>query len=225
MLAAAAPLLLPFRTPPPTMTASFEPTVEQTSHRLFNGRGFFIRATAVGNAGFDPLGLASQTELLVPLRQAELKHGRLAMIAMIALPAQEMIHPMLAGVLGAPNLLVGGLSPSLINGGLDPERLSQAPQLAAAFALGAAAMAAVETRDIRARSQDGLAFNEWAGDSVAGAVGFDPLGITTDMPATERFELQEAEMLNGRLAMLAAVWCVMQECRLGMPVAMPALML
>ena len=38
------------------------------------------------------------------------------------------------------------------------------------------------------------------------------------MPATERFELQEAEMVNGRLAQLAVLWCVVQEVRLGQPV-------
>eukprot|EP00966_Prymnesium_polylepis_P248090 5736929-Prymnesium_polylepis.2 len=44
---------------------------------MISARGFFIRAVAVGNSGFDPLGLSSP-ETLVPLRQAEIKHGRRA---------------------------------------------------------------------------------------------------------------------------------------------------
>ena len=54
---------------------------------LFSGRGFFIGAAFVGNQGFDPLGLAT-AERLVPLRHAELKHGRLAMLGALAIPAQ-----------------------------------------------------------------------------------------------------------------------------------------
>ena len=38
------------------------------------------------------------------------------------------------------------------------------------------------------------------------------------MPATERFELQEAEMLNGRLAMLAVAGSVMFEVEIGKPI-------
>ena len=42
---------------------------------LFSGRGFFIRAAAVGNAGFDPLQIAGSPDKLVALRHAEVRHG------------------------------------------------------------------------------------------------------------------------------------------------------
>jgi len=111
--------------------------VQRTSHGLFSGRGFFIRAAAVGNAGFDPLGIAS-SDRLVPLRHAEVKHGRLAMLAVLAIPAQESFHPLLAKLTGCRNMLSYGLSPSVLNGGLDK------PELGGAFAIGAFLMAVVE---------------------------------------------------------------------------------
>merc|ERR1712032_661908 len=63
------------------------------SHSLF-GRGFFVSAAFIGNSGFDPLQLAT-AENLVSLRSAELKHGRLAMLAALGWPAQEYFHPFL----------------------------------------------------------------------------------------------------------------------------------
>ena len=89
--------------------------------RLFEDKGrFFITAPFVGNAGIDPFNIATP-EHLVALRHAEVKHGRLAMIAAIAWPAQELVHPALAKMVGVDDLLASthGLSPSLIAGGLD----------------------------------------------------------------------------------------------------------
>ena len=166
----------------------------QMAANLFSSeRGFFIRASAVGNAGFDPLGLAN-SDTLPALRHAELKHGRLAMMATLGLIVQEAIHPILSSWTGTTNVLTDGLAPTFINGGLNK------PECAPAIAFGAGVMMVSEMRDIRARQSLGLSFNEWKPDTVAGDIGFDPLGFTRNMPATERFELQEAEMLNGRLA-------------------------
>uniref|UniRef100_A0A6T7ZBA7 Uncharacterized protein n=1 Tax=Prymnesium polylepis TaxID=72548 RepID=A0A6T7ZBA7_9EUKA len=178
---------------------------------MISARGFFIRAVAVGNSGFDPLGLSSP-ETLVPLRQAEIKHGRLAMLAAVAWPMQEMLHPLLARASGARSLLPDGLSPTALNGGLEQ------PEVAPAIAFGFSVMMMAEFQDIRKRATEGLKFNEWAEDSVAGDLDYDPLGIAMGKPATERFELQEAEMLNGRLAMLAVVAYITSEVFLGVPI-------
>ena len=202
LAAPAATSLAPRRALPPQMTT------------MFNGRGFFIRAAAVGNAGFDPLGI-STADTLVPLRHAEIKHGRLAMLAAISIPIQEMWHPALARIAGAPDVLAStnGLSPTVINGGLFSH-----PELAPAIACGATMMAAVEVIDITRRAKEGLKFNEYHPDSVAGDVQFDPLRLATDLPATERFELQEAEMLNGRVAMVALISFVLYESMMGSPI-------
>ena len=86
-------------------------------------------------AGFDPLGLAnfdlnigsaydkkrSAALVLQDYRDAELKHGRLAMLAAVAWPLQEKLNPLLAAKFHVPNLVAetGGLSPSVLNGGLE----------------------------------------------------------------------------------------------------------
>merc|ERR1719359_1877890 len=87
-----------------------------------------------GDVGFDPLGLAnfdllldsatdkqrSAALVMRDYRDAELKHGRLAMLAAVAWPMQEKINPYLAAKFRMPNLVAetGGLSPSVLNGGL-----------------------------------------------------------------------------------------------------------
>jgi len=184
------------RAPPPTMTS------------LFKGRGFFVRAVAVGNSGL-ALPDFAQPEIITPLRHAELKHARLAMLAAIALPAQELIHPRICSLLSCRDMLSNG--PTLSNGLYQPE-------IAPALAFALVVMAAVECQDIMIRSSQGLGFNEWSEDSVAGDLGFDPLRIARDLPATEKFELQEAEMLNGRVAMLALAAFIAWEASTGSPV-------
>merc|ERR1712127_11472 len=74
----------------------------------------------VGNKGFDPLNLAKTLEELDTFREAEIKHGRLAMLAAVGWPLSERLQPYLAKSMGAPDLLAaGGKAPSLLNGGLE----------------------------------------------------------------------------------------------------------
>ena len=182
---------------------------------VFSGRGFFVSAAFVGNAGWDPLNLASEANL-VALRNAEVKHGRLAMLAAVGWPAQELIHPLLVDALRGlkPHdvLRAGGLSPSLFAGGLEQ------PEVAPALAFTLVVGSLFEIREIQLRTAKGLAINEWAPDSVAGDVSFDPMKIATDLTVTDRFELQQAEIINGRLAMLMCLAYAAVEGLLGVPV-------
>ena len=188
MLHAAQPVV---RTSVPTMTVE-SPTTPT-----------FFPAKALGDYGFDPLGLGNDNRV-VPFRHAELKHGRLAMLAAVAWPIQEIFHPALVDSLrktnpGAADMLVesGGMSPSLLNGGL--EQLQIAPALALTVFIGSV----IDLQDIKNREKAGLAFNEWSLDSTAGDLRFDPLNIASGLPADGRLKFQEAELLNGRLAMMA----------------------
>merc|ERR1719484_478984 len=77
---------------------------------------------SIGDYGFDPLNLGTD-ETFVPFREAEIKHGRLAMLAAVAWPLQEIFHPIAVDLLrgaGVTGVLVetNGFSPSLLNGGL-----------------------------------------------------------------------------------------------------------
>ena len=164
---------------------------------LFSKKGFFISASFVGNDGVDPLNL-SGSPLLVPLRHAEVKHGRLAMLAAIGWPAAEYLHPLMSRALSLPSCLsANGCAPNIFNGGIAQPEVSNS--LLAVLIVGAI----FEAQELQLRLAQGLKLNEWANDSVAGELFFDPLNLATAKPVTERFELQQAEIINGRLAMLA----------------------
>ena len=81
----------------------------------------WVDANFVADYGWDPLGL-SRVDLtptrvlgeqrpfpfvLRDYREAELRHGRLAMLAAIAWPVQELLSPVLSRVLREPQLLIG----------------------------------------------------------------------------------------------------------------------
>mmetsp|Transcript_66036 Transcript_66036/g.147412 ORF Transcript_66036/g.147412 Transcript_66036/m.147412 type:complete len:148 (+) Transcript_66036:411-854(+) len=137
------------------------------------------------------------------------------MLAALGWPLQEMVHPLIIERLNAfhlRNCLPEGLSPSILTSGLDQ------PEVASALALGIVVGAAFEIEEMRLRMSKGLGFNQWALDSVAGDVSFDPLRVASDMPVTERFELQQGEMVNGRLAMLMVVSYAIIEASLHVPI-------
>lgn len=52
----------------------------------------------IGNKGFDPLNCATDIETLKKYREAEIKHGRLAMLAAIGWPFSELFHPYLSEI-------------------------------------------------------------------------------------------------------------------------------
>merc|ERR1719460_1474142 len=165
---------------------------------------FDVRSVGrLGENGFDPLGLGTD-ETFVPFREAEIKHGRLAMLAAVAWPLQEILHPFLVDTLrssgiNARDLLVetGGFSPSLLNGGLTQYEIVPVLSLAVYMA------AVLELKDIKAREAQGLKFNEYSKDSLPGDLKFDPLRIAAGLPTEEKVEFLEKELLNGRLAMIA----------------------
>ena len=74
-----------------------------------------------GNADFDPLRLGSASPALLKYyREAELKHGRLAMLAAVGWPASELWDQKLADTFGVGTALTSKLeAPSVLNGGLD----------------------------------------------------------------------------------------------------------
>ena len=142
--------------------------------------------------------------LFTPLREAELKHSRLAMLAAVGWPVSELIHPSLVNAMGAPNLLVDGRAPSLVNGGLfEPGLL---PALSAAMFLGAT----LELIDLRMKQTSGLdtvlgsiaaSYQEASGVDGASFIprprqpghisNWDPLGFYSRMPSNEQREVME----------------------------------
>jgi light-harvesting complex I chlorophyll a/b binding protein 4 len=150
---------------------------------------------------FDPLGYASAegvTEGKVRFyREAELKHGRVAMLASLGFLVGEQFHPLFGGDINVPSYIAFQETP-----------------LQAFFFPVVCSLAIFEVFSVFSfmNPKDGM----WAikSDHKAGDFGFDPLGLKPASPA-EFAEMQTKELNNGRLAMLAMAGMVGQELATG----------
>jgi hypothetical protein len=162
---------------------------------LLKERSPLLFSPMVGNKGFDPLNLASDNGLLLQYREAELKHGRLAMLASVGWVFSELFHNQLALWTNNPTYLQAAANgeyekaPSVLNGGLElvPVSLWIGTFLVAAIA---------EMFRLFATWENPMSF-------TPGDLGFDPLGFSKQADERERAELALKEVNNGRLAMLA----------------------
>ncbi len=148
---------------------------------------------------FDPLGLASKAtpNLLRKYREAELTHGRIAMLASVGFLVGEAVQ----------GTFPGALSGSGIN------QLSQLPGVDYIYFFAGAF--AIETQRVRnvivnpttcAKEEIG----KYKLDSIPGDLGFDPFGLKPENEEEFRIK-QTKELQNGRLAMIAASGFLAQE--------------
>lgn len=181
----------------------------------------FVDFNFVADYGWDPLGfskidlhLGSARDKQRPFqavlrdyREAEIRHGRLAMLAAIAWPTQELLSPMLSRALREPLLLTetAGRSPSVLNGGLEQSTI---PATLGVFAL---LIAAVDLYALQRREERG---DDW----LPGDLGFDPLNVLGGASLDARRKMQAREIDNGRLAMVALTLMVIEEAVTGLPV-------
>mmetsp|Transcript_23975 Transcript_23975/g.70646 ORF Transcript_23975/g.70646 Transcript_23975/m.70646 type:complete len:181 (+) Transcript_23975:95-637(+) len=140
-------------------------------------------------------------------REAELRHGRLAMLAALAWPVQELLNPVLSRALREPMLLAetAGRSPSVLNGALLEGSIPFF--VAAAFAL----ISAVDAYSLKLKEARG---EDW----LLGDFGFDPLKILGGADVATRRDFQEKELNNGRLAMVAVTLYVIEEALFKAPI-------
>ena len=185
------------------------------SHALpFLTRPLHLDGSLAGDAGFDPLGLAAASpDRLVFMREAEVRHARLAMLAVAGWVAEELAGGRLAAMAGvAPLLRYGDRAPSILNGGLGHALAPFFPAFAAVVAL-AGAVEVVQDYGRRSRPV------EYA-SKASGDIGFDPLGLYNVRGATAegRQAMEGAELKHGRLAMLAITAFAVQEACTGVGV-------
>ena len=151
---------------------------------------------------FDPLGFGAKANeaTLKRYREAELTHGRVAMLATVGFLVGEKVE-------GSSFLFDASIKGPAIT------HLAQVPPLFWAFlimGIGAAEQTRaeigwVDPADVPV-DQPGLLREDY----VPGDLGFDPLGLKPSDPAA--FEtMQTKELQNGRLAMLAAAGFMAQE--------------
>jgi len=152
---------------------------------------------------FDPLGLSKDLSIseIKRYREAEVTHGRVAMMATVGYLVAENFHPLFGGQITGPA----------------NSHLGQVQEVAPIFFFGLAL--AIGNRELE-RALTGWEKPRIAGeagniallrdDYYPGDIGFDPLGLKPSDPA-EFAEMQTKELQHGRLAMLAAAGMIVQE--------------
>jgi len=151
---------------------------------------------------FDPLGLAKELDLteMKRFREAEVTHGRVAMLATVGFLVAESFHPLFGGAIGGPAIYhlgaVRAVEPAFFE--------------ALAVSIGAAELFRALVGWVSPTELEKYFGGELKAGYYPGDIGFDPLGLKpTD--AKEFEAMQTKELNNGRLAMLAAMGLIVQE--------------
>lgn len=160
-------------------------------------------ANVPGDSGFDPLGLCSDVPTFVQYREAELKHGRLAMFAAVAWPLAEIVDQSLVDSDDATQQSYDFL---VATGG------KMLPQLGGENDTFVEFFAAVVL------FVGGLFELFKSGQEAPGEAGFDPLNLKSFRPPVlssflpeNRPWMSEAELQHSRLAMMAVLYDILVE--------------
>jgi len=171
-----------------------------------------LDGTQAGDFGFDPLGFSEEFDLFT-MQEAELRHARLAMLAVIGWPLSELAAPSW--------MLQNGCAPSVLNG------FNPVSFVAVLAAFGAVGFFEYKTA---LRRNDNTAFGKMHRadmvDCVNGEYGvpgdynFDPLGLYSSIgnDAYARKGLREVEISHGRSAMLGITGFALWEFLTGHPI-------
>jgi hypothetical protein len=169
----------------------------------------YLNGALAGDVGFDPLGLGKNEDVLLEMREAEMKHARLAMLAAAGWPLSELFDKQIASYFDiTPMLDSADRAPSLLNGGLD----KIAPEWWG-FCLGMTGAIDIfgvqRARTAESSSENGVIEIPY----FPGNLGFDPFGLYP-LEEEERKQMQLAEIKHGRVAMMAVVGFSAQEALL-----------
>jgi hypothetical protein len=171
-----------------------------------------LDGTHAGDSGFDPLGFTEDNDLYT-LMESEIRHGRIAMLAVIGWPLSELV---------APNFMLQGsnhLAPSVLNG-FNP--VSLIATIAAFGAFGffefKTAIRKIDDKPMgRQHVEDMKAV--W-NLGVPGDYNFDPLNFYSLFgdDAASRKAMRELEVAHGRGAMMGITGFALSEKLTGHPV-------
>jgi hypothetical protein len=168
-----------------------------------------LDGTLAGDVGFDPLMISKSTRSLYWMREAEVKHSRLAMLAAIGWPISELWHKEIASILNMESILApNDKAPSILNGGLSNTYASGT--LMASIVIAA-------YLESKAMKEENVFWNsDKPEDYVPGDLGFDPLNLYEKRG--DKKSMETAELKHGRLAMIVVTVYVLQEFLTGRPV-------
>lgn len=170
-----------------------------------------LDGTHAGDFGFDPFGFTEDYDLYT-MQEAELRHARLAMLAVIGWPMSELLAP-------AWMLRENGCAPSVLNG------FNPVSFLAVLTVFGAIGFFEYKTA-LRKNSETAMGklhrsdmADVWQ-YGVAGDYNFDPLNLYSSIgdDAYARKGLREVEISHGRSAMLGITAFAAWEALTGHPI-------
>ena len=140
-----------------------------------------LDGSMVGDQGFDPLGFTNTLQSLHYVRSAELKHGRVAMLACVGFVVSQYVH-----------FLTGEVDPIKAIGAI-----GFGPNLQILSFIGTIELATWD--------------KNYNSDNEPGNLGFDPLNFSKGKSAAQMNDLKLKEIKNGRLAMVAIVGMMVQN--------------
>jgi len=162
-----------------------------------------------GDVGFDPLGFSENNDMYIMI-EAETRHSRLAMLAVVGWPLAELIGPnwMLHGV--------NNVSPSVMNG-FDPLSFLAVAAIFGGFGYFEykTSLRRVDDKALGKKHAEDMA-NVWE-YGVPGDYNFDPLNLYSALgdSADGRKGMRELEVAHGRAAMLGITYFAIWEALTG----------
>merc|ERR1711934_910294 len=160
---------------------------------------------------FDPMGFCSADDItegkIKFYREVELKHGRVGMLAALGFLVGENFHPLFGGNIDVPAYLAFQETP-LQTFWPAVVFLIAIPEIFSVFSFETPALFAGPLA-----KKGGMPWEIRSGFE-SGDLGFDPLGLKPTDPA-ELLAMQNKELNNGRLAMIAAAGMIVQELATG----------
>mmetsp|Transcript_42725 Transcript_42725/g.129794 ORF Transcript_42725/g.129794 Transcript_42725/m.129794 type:complete len:212 (-) Transcript_42725:43-678(-) len=182
--------------------AAFAPSSAKSSSTTLKAYAEDLPGALAPVGFFDPLGFAEKADenTMKRYREAELTHGRVAMLAAVGFLIGEKVEG----------------SSFLFDAQISGPAITHIPQVPVAFWV-LLTLTISTAEQFRARTgwvdpsevpvdQPGLL----RADYIPGDLGFDPLGLMPEDPEEFRI-MQTKELQNGRLAMIAAAGFLAQE--------------
>jgi light-harvesting complex I chlorophyll a/b binding protein 4 len=171
-----------------------------------------LDGTHAGDVGFDPLGFSESNDMYT-LMESEIRHARLAMLAVVGWPLSELF---------APNWMLHGpnhIAPSVLNG-FDPLTFIATAGIFGAFGYFEykTSLRRVDDKTLGKKHTEDMA-NVWK-YGVPGDYNFDPLNLYSAFgdSADGRKAMRELEIAHGRSAMLGITGFAALEALTGHPI-------